>query len=117
MLYGNYFLVNLYQEIGAAIASIISELVVMTVYICLSKQYFSIKGAITTLKNTLISTSIMATYLILIKTVLFNSLLSVCINIIVAILIYFICLVFTKEKIICEIKIINGVIKWIKRRN
>jgi O-antigen/teichoic acid export membrane protein len=39
---GNYFLIQQYNEIGAAIASIISELVVMMIYIFMGRKYYKL---------------------------------------------------------------------------
>ena len=46
---GNYILIDNYREIGAAIASVLSEIIVMIVYITLGKEYFKLN----TLKETI----------------------------------------------------------------
>ncbi len=44
---GNYFLIPIFNEIGAAIASIISESVVMVAYLSLGKRYYSLDFKLT----------------------------------------------------------------------
>lgn len=59
----NLALIPFYREIGAAIASILGEIVVMAVYILLSHKHFKIQNISKTIMRVIISTVFMAIFL------------------------------------------------------
>lgn len=96
---GNAYLIPRFQEIGAATASVISEIVVAVIYIIISHKYF--KLAHKTLKETVlkifISLSAMILLLVLIKNGFESSFLLTLLQIPVAVIVYFGSLMMLKE--------------------
>lgn len=60
---GNAVLIPMYSEFGATIASIISEFVVMIVYVYLGKPFFKLNGIIRTTGKVVVSSLAMLTFL------------------------------------------------------
>lgn len=94
---GNYILIQKYSEIGAAIASVISEFVVMIIYINLGKKYFGKLDIKENLIKVTISTCIMSIFLIVIGNYINSSFLKTVIAILISIILYFIALLILKE--------------------
>lgn len=112
----NLLLIPRYNEIGASIASVIGEIVVMIIYIIISKNYFKLENIIKTVINVLISCLFMVLYLYIIKSIVLNNLIRCILQVLGAIIIYFLILLLKKEENVVEIidKIKNkfvGVIK------
>ncbi len=105
----NSILIRIYQEIGAAIASAISEIIVMTVYIFLSKKYFKLTEIKNTLFKETIALVLMTGFLLLISFIEINGLYKVIIQILGSIIIYFGILVILKEELV--INTINKIAK------
>ena len=85
---GNYFLINQYNEIGAAIASVISEFIVMIIYVLFGNKYFKLNS----IKNSVIKIMsicvIMTIYLVVISNLNCNIFIITIIQIIGACIIY-----------------------------
>ena len=97
----NSILIKSYCEIGAAIASVISETIVMVVYISISKKHFKFEKITSTIVNIAYSSAFMGIYLYLF-TFLKNNLINNCLAIIGSIAIYFAVLIIRKDEITCE---------------
>lgn len=113
---GNYFLIKQYKEIGAAIASVLSEFIVMSVYLLLGKKYFkldSIKNSIVKIIGTCI---VMIIYLIIINKLNCDMFVITLLQIIGACIIYAVGLLLLKEPIVYSYmnKIIDKVNKNFK---
>lgn len=100
----NFILIRLLKEIGAAIASVVGEIVVMYVYLHYSKKYFEIENIKTSIKNILYASSIMTIYLFILMCLPIDQKYICLLQIIGAILIYFTVLLIRKESSIIEIK-------------
>ncbi|MBP3255300.1 MAG: oligosaccharide flippase family protein [Clostridia bacterium] len=95
----NYFFIQKFQEIGAAIASVISEIVVMIIYIYLGKRYFKLENISNLLIKELVAIILMIVYLYLLKNINIDLLYITILQIIGAVVIYFGTLIITKEEI------------------
>lgn len=95
---GNYILIQKYFELGAAIASVMSEFVVMIIYICLGKKYYGKLDIKENIIKVLISTGIMAMFLFILRDYNYMYFLRTIVSICIAILIYFIFLLILKER-------------------
>ena len=62
-LLGNALLIPRYAELGATMASILSEIIVMVIYVSFGKRYFTLIGAWNTIGKVLISSLIMGLFL------------------------------------------------------
>lgn len=100
----NFILIQLIQESGAAIASVISEIVVMIVYLHFSKKYFRIFNIKKFIKNILIASVIMGVYLFTMTFLPMSKIYICIIQIIGAIIIYFVSLLVLKDETFIEIK-------------
>lgn len=98
----NYNLIPCYKEMGAAFASVLSELSVMSVYLILSKRYFHLEEIWNTLEKVIISCIIMLLYLTIINNFLNVNVFNSTIIIIGAIIIYFGVLCLFKEETTVE---------------
>lgn len=93
----NYCLIKKYQEIGAALASVVSELAVMIIYILLSKKYFKLENIKNSILKIIFAVIIITVYLAFTVKLKISELYITLIQIIGAIIIYFILLLIFKE--------------------
>ncbi len=99
----NYILIQKYSEMGAAVASVISESVVMIVYVLLGKNYYKLLNMPDTLRKEFVALILMFLYLIITIKLPINSLLFVTLlQIIGSIIIYFVTLIILKENVIYD---------------
>ena len=115
----NYFLISIYNEVGAAIASVISELAVMLIYVTLGKKHFKLKAYLKNVSKIIIANIIMFLYLIAISYYFEDSLIVVIIKICGSFIIYSSCLFILKEEISMDIikkakKKYNSVVKRVR---
>ena len=111
----NYFLINNYAEIGASIASLISEIVVMIIYIYFGKKYFKIIN----IKQALIKESYaivcMTIWLYIASKIRCFNTIFIIFKILLAIIIYFGILIILKEEFICNF-LNEKIIKKLKKK-
>lgn len=100
----NFIFIRYFNEIGAAIASVIGELAVMIVYLYYSKKYFRLKNVKKSIINVLLASIIMGINLLVISYLPVNKKIIFLIQFIVAIIIYFTMLLLRKEDIVIDIK-------------
>ena len=93
----NIVLIYYFNEIGAAIASLIGEIVVMTIYIFLGRKKYKIVDFWSGFWKIIVSTTVMAMLLIGISFIPLNKLYITLIQIVAAVLTYFTVLVLLKE--------------------
>ena len=96
---GNAILIPKYAEYGAAMASIISEFVVMIVYVNLGKKYFSLQGIIQTVAKVVISGLIMSCMLFVLSKLQLENWIILLLQIAGSLLLYPICLLLLKEDV------------------
>ena len=99
---GNALLIPRYAEYGATLASIISEFVVMIVYLYLGKKYFRLEGILPSVCKTVISVLLMGVYLLICSRLPLNGWIILFVQIIGAVVLYFICLVIMKEETVMQ---------------
>lgn len=96
---GNYILIQKYSEYGAAIASVLSEIVVMLVYLYMGKEIYTLKITKRFFVQGAFALCIMSLFLVsmnfLIKT---HGIISVLINVAGACIVYIVSLVIVKEE-------------------
>ena len=97
-LIGNAFLIPRYNEFGATIASIASEVVVMLVYVSFGKQYFKLKNIGKTAVKVTIAAGLMGIYLFACSKIDFNKWLVLVIQVVGAVIIYGTVLLVEKEE-------------------
>ena len=99
---GNGFMIPLYEETGAAIASIVSELIVAIVYIILANKYFSLDYKLlkTTIYKVIFSLLIMLGVLLVFNHFDTNSYSILFLQILACVVVYFSILLITRENII-----------------
>ena len=98
----NYFLIQNYYEVGAAVASVISEFVVMIIYVYLGRKFYILVDFSRTLMKTIFATVIMM-ILLSILGLLFKSIISVLIiQVLVGVISYFLILILLKEQLVVE---------------
>ena len=93
----NYIFINMWKEMGAATASVLSEIIVAIIYISLGKKYFKLKDINSTLIATLMGLALMSTYLIFIKMTVTRGYVALALEIAGGVLIYGLTLIFFKE--------------------
>jgi len=93
----NAILIIRFQEVGAAIASVISEIFVMVIYLALSKKHFKFVNMKRTLYNIAISSAAMTVFLFAIS-FFENNLVRNVIAVIGAVLIYFIFMITMRDE-------------------
>lgn len=98
----NALLIPSLAEYGAAIASVISETVVMTVYVTLSRRFFKLKGILCSIWKIFFSSLVIGVFLFFIGKMTINGWIVVSIQIVGSVAIYFSLLVLTKETIVTE---------------
>ncbi len=94
----NFILIYFYSEIGAAIASLISEIVVMAIYIFLGRSFFKLNNIIPSLIKIIIATLLMSAFCFLIYYFIKNDLVKTIIQVSGSILIYFSFLLISHEE-------------------
>lgn len=109
---GNAFLIPLYNEFGASLASIISEFIVMSVYILLGKKYYKLQGVLNCIFKVFVAAIVIAIYLFICSKLLLNSWVILCIQVFGAVILYFSILYLIKEEIV--VQYCNIVLKKIK---
>lgn len=97
---GNAFLISRYAEFGATTASIISEFVVMIVYINLGKKYFHLEGVLQTVVKVIEAVAVMAVYLYICSKMPINGWIILTIQICGGVLIYMLTLLILKEDVV-----------------
>lgn len=97
---GNYFLIQYLKEYGAAISSVASEVVVMLLYIILAKKYFKLNKFWDTVIKVFLSATIMGGYLFGCSFIPLNDWVVFFIQVVGAIILYFLLLLLFKEQII-----------------
>ncbi|MBQ9520184.1 MAG: LicD family protein [Acholeplasmatales bacterium] len=102
-LVGNFILIPLLTEYGAAIASVISEIAVMIIYVFLGKKYFKLEKWFYDLIKIIISACVMTGVILIIYFFVNDALLKCILEIVCAIITYFLLLLLLKEDIICFI--------------
>lgn len=107
----NFILINVFKEVGAAIASLIGEIVVMSVYLKYSRRYFKIENVKSSIKKILFSSIIMAIYLFIVRYLPIDKAYICLLQIVGAIVVYFTVLIIKKESIVTEVieKIFNKI--------
>lgn len=101
---GNVFLIPLYAEIGAAVASVISEICVMVIYVILGKKYFRIYNVGIELLKIIICSTLMGLSVYFFRLILQNEMLRFLIQLIVGTIVYFVLMLILKEEIVLEYK-------------
>lgn len=97
----NAILIFKFEEVGAAIASVISELVVMVIYILMGSKYFKINNMVKDVLKILGAAGFMALYLIGVVFIPFPmEFIKIIVEIIGSIIVYFLLLALFKEEII-----------------
>ena len=96
----NIFFIQLYQELGAAIASVISEIVVAIIYICFGKKYFKLHLKWWSLISVVIASTTMAVGLYFSDFIPINIYLKLILQIICAVILYFAILLVLHENIV-----------------
>ena len=99
----NYFLIRELNEYGAAIASVISEIVVMVMYLCFSKRYFHLNKFMDTVWKTIVSAAVMGGYLFGCSYIPLNGWAVFAIQVVGAITIYFLMLLLLREKMLMQV--------------
>lgn len=94
---GNALLIPEYQEYGATVASVLSEVVVMCVYVVMGKKYYILSGVKKTSIKTIIAGVLMAIYLAGCASLPFNGWLVLILQIIGSVVLYFTMLLLLKE--------------------
>lgn len=96
---GNLLFIPMFQEFGAALATIISEFVIMVIYIITGKKYFKLEKWLKDLFKIIVSAIIMLITLVAISTVN-NQALKCVLEITCSILVYFGVLIVMREEVI-----------------
>lgn len=108
----NLILIPRFNEVGAAIASVIGELVVMIIYLIISKKNFKLKEMKNTIINIIIASAFMSLYLTILTLIDFKPIIKYSIEVIGAVGIYFIVMIIRKEENI--MKVYNKLKKYLK---
>lgn len=109
---GNSILIPRYQEFGAALASVISELIIMLLYVSFGSREFSLDGCFNSIRKVFISAGIMCLILYFILNISMNGWLRVILQICSGVAVYFGMMFLLKEEIILEYG--NRIIKKVK---
>ena len=94
----NFILIKLYFEKGAALASVLSEVIVFFLYLMFSHKYFKLQGLHSFFEKMLISLSVMIIFLVFISLSKLDILSKTIFQIIGSIIIYFGLLALVKEE-------------------
>lgn len=98
----NMILINILQETGAAIASVISEICVMVIYVQLGRKYFKLhfESILKTLWKEAVAIILMSLILIGCKYIPVSVMVQTILQIVLAVFIYFIVLFLLKEDVV-----------------
>ena len=99
----NYFFIRLFNEMGAALASVLSELIVMFIYILLGKKYIKLDTFGRNLFKIVGASFIMLLFLMTIQTKFIDDMYVIIVKIIGAIIVYFTSLYVLKEEIVMDV--------------
>ena len=101
---GNIILIPRYQEIGAAFASVFSEIIVSTIYIIISHKYFKLDTdqLFISILKILFANTLMSMFLMFFKVNKIYTIISIIGQIVISIICYFGILLLTKEKVVNE---------------
>lgn len=99
----NLLLIPKFNEIGAAIASVFGEVIVMIIYLLFSVHKFKLVNMKKSIFTMLLSNLIMTIYLLYISCINLNSMVKCILEIVGAICIYFLILILKKEEIVMSI--------------
>ncbi len=102
-LIGNYILIQKYAEFGAAVASVISEIIVMIVYVSYGRKHFSLSGVLPSLVKVLIASVGMTVALYYFYSLHISIFLKLSIELIVGVAFYFGILLALKETSVSEL--------------
>jgi O-antigen/teichoic acid export membrane protein len=111
---GNALLIPQYAELGATIASVCSEIIVMIIYVCMGKHYFKLVGTFDSIWKVVVSSVFMGVYLFGVGELRFNGWIIVGMQIVGAIIIYGVMLICLKESVATEY--INQISKILKKK-
>jgi len=95
---GNYFLIRTHQEMGAAIASAISETVVMIIYLVMGSRFFRLHGLKGSVFRIILASAVMCAYLAAVSFLPIGNWPKTVIQILGAVLIYACVLLVMKEE-------------------
>ena len=109
----NLVLIYLYKEIGAAIASLFSEIIVMIIYVCMGRKYFKLNSVLKSIFKIIVSAMLVLLYCYFINKYINNSLKATILQVVGSVLIYFVSLIVLRE-IIC-ISFIKNLLKKVKK--
>lgn len=98
----NLLLIPIYKSRGAAIASVIAELIITTLYFVLSKKYISFKAVFKKVYKYIIASLIMGIIIVLCFLLLPISMISTIIELIIGVIIYFAVLFILKDSLVIE---------------
>ena len=98
----NYFLISAYNEIGAAIACIIGELVVATLYINFGRKIFNLLELKHNFINIAITSVAMAIYLYICKLFILTDWLCFIIQLFGSVIVYVMLMALLKDSIFCD---------------
>ncbi len=101
-LIGNIVLIPRYAEFGATIASIISEVIVMLVYIQLGKKYFQLNNVASTVLKAILSVAIMGVYLFFASGLPISGWLVLIFQIIGSVFLYFVTMLVLRDEVVTE---------------
>ena len=99
---GNLILIPLYQEYGAAIASVIGEIVVMIIYLILGSKYFKLQRFWDTATRAVVACAVMGAYLFGTSFISLNGWIVFVFQLLGSIIIYFGLLLIFKERMILD---------------
>lgn len=99
----NMFMIPLYAEFGAAIASVFSEIVVMCIYVYLGKKYYKLFSIKHSIYKIIVSTIIIAALLTLLNYLSINVIVKIILEIVISITFYFCSLFFLHEESATEV--------------
>ena len=96
---GNTVLIPLYAEYGAACASVISEFVVMGVYVFLGKEYYHLQGVIISLLKIMGAALAMGVYLFAVSRIIEEGWMLLLLEMLGGAVIYYLVLLYEREEI------------------
>lgn len=97
-LIGNFILIPIYAEIGASIASVIGEIVVMLIYVLLGRKYFKLNNIWISIIKMIVGNAVMLILLFGIKYINLQEYVKIIIMLVSAPISYFLVLILLKEK-------------------
>lgn len=114
---GNFILIRYYSEMGAALSTTISEIIVTIIYIYLGRKYYKINLELKELIKILIANLSLYIFLILTKNIEGIKIIKIIIQIFGGTVTYFFTLIFLKEKLVYEKYIEKRCLKLWKGKN